>query len=49
MSDTIEQHQEQPPAGERSPELADGCCPVAVAAPNETCAEAHRPLPRGDM
>ena len=44
MSDTIEQHQEQPPAGEGSPELAEGCCPVAVAAPERV---RGRPFPPG--
>ena len=44
MSDTIEQHQQQPPEGERSPELAEGCCPVAVAAPERV---RGRPFPPG--
>src|SRR5262249_55444794 len=44
MSDTIEQHQDQPPVGERSPELAEGCCPVAVAAPERV---RGRPFPPG--
>ena len=47
MSDTIEQHQEQPSVGERSPELAEGCCPIAVAAPERVrgraCGQAENP------
>ena len=44
MSDTIEQHQEQPPAGERSPELPEGCYRIAVAAPERV---RGRPFPPG--
>jgi len=42
--DANEQHQEQPPAGGRPPGLADGCCPVAVAAPERV---RGRPFPPG--
>ena len=44
MSDTIEQHQEQPSVSEGSPEPADGCCPVAVAASERV---RGRPFPPG--
>jgi hypothetical protein len=44
MSDTIEQHQGQPSVSERSLEPADGCCPVAVAAPEKV---RGRPFPPG--
>ena len=44
MSDTIEQHQEQPSVSEGSPELADGCCPVAVVASERV---RGRPFPPG--
>ena len=44
MSDTIEQYQEQPSVSEGSPELADGCCPVAVVASERV---RGRPFPPG--
>src|SRR6516162_10640502 len=44
MSDTIEQHQEQPSVSEGSLEPADGCCPIAVAAPERV---RGRPFPPG--
>ena len=44
MSDTIEQHQEQTSVSEGSLEPADGCCPIAVAAPERV---RGRPFPPG--
>jgi hypothetical protein len=42
--DAKEQHQEQPSVSERSPDLAEGCCTIAVAAPERV---RGRPFPPG--
>ena len=49
IEDANEQHREQPPAGERSPELAGGCCPVAVTAPERVRGRPFRPGVSGNL